>query len=241
MSRLLKALSLALALIALGVFAASCGSSSAQLRVVQAISDSPVNLDIDLNGKSTFTNVGFESIQPSTGYQKVSTGSDPIEVFNTGTTTDVIASTNLNLGGGSQYTVVLQGYVTAGAGTANAPAAVLLTDNNAAPSSGNVEFRIINSSPASPSGSVDVYIVPPGTDITQVTPQVSGLAYGQGSGYQSLAAATYELVVTPQGNTTRYVDQNYSLTAGQIRSFVLVDVSGGGALSGLPLELSDLN
>jgi hypothetical protein len=33
----------------------------------------------------------------------------------------------------------------------------------------------------------------------------------------------------------------YTLSEGQIRTLVLVDVSGGGALSFVPLELNDLN
>ncbi len=44
------------------------------------------------------------------------------------------------------------------------------TDNNTAPTAGDVEFRVINASPSSPGGLVDVYIVPPGTDIGGLAP-----------------------------------------------------------------------
>lgn len=238
MFRLLKVLSLPLALASLGLFAMSCGSSSSQVRVVDAIPDSPVNFDIQLNGKTVFTNVGFESIEPSTGYQKVSSGSDSVEFLQTGTTTPVINSTSINLGGSSQYTVLATGFFN-GSGQ-NAPTAVLLTDNNSAPASGDVTFRIVDASPSAPS-SVDIYIVPPGTDITNVTPSVSALAFQQGSGYVSLAAAIYEVIVTPAGNKTElFPGLDYTLSAGQIRTLVLIDNAGGGNPPTL-LELSDLN
>jgi Domain of unknown function (DUF4397) len=236
MSRLFKVLPLALALVGLALFT-SCATSSSQMRVVQTIPNSAVNLDIHFAGKALFTNVGFPSVSPSSGYQKVSSGTIPIEVLETGTSTDVIPSTNLNLGNGKQYTVLLLG---AGSGLSD-PAAALLTDDNKAPTSGNVEFRIVNASPSAPGGSLDVYIVPPGTDITPLTPQVSALTYQQASDYQSLAAATYSVIVTAQGSKTILVSNDYALSTGQIRSVVLVDVTGGGTLSGTPLLLSDRN
>jgi len=239
MSRLLKALSLTLALASLSIFAISCGSSSSQLRVVDAIPDAPVGLDIQLAGKTIFTDVTFEAIEPNTGYQKVSSGSNSFEAFQTGTTTPVINSTSMSLGGSSQYTAVMTGFYADTSGI-NAPAAILLTDNNAAPTAGNIEFRIVDASPSAPT-SVDVYIVPPGTDITTVDPQVSGLTFQQASSYQSLATAIYAVIVTPSGNKTPFINQDYTLTAGQIRTLVLVDVNGGGAISPTPVELSDLN
>jgi hypothetical protein len=90
---------------------------------------------------------------------------------------------------------------------------------------------------------VDVYIVPPGTDITNVTPQISGLGSStQASSYASLTAATYAVIVTASGNKTPLVNQNYTLVSGQIRTLVLIDNLGGGnGMSTFPLELSDLN
>ncbi|MFZ3262368.1 MAG: DUF4397 domain-containing protein, partial [Terriglobales bacterium] len=110
MSRLTKVLRLALAIIAIGLLT-SCGSSSstAQYRVVQTIPNAPGNFDISVAGKNVFTNVGFGSTEPISGYKSVSTGSDAIEVFQTGTTTPVIDSTSLSLIAGSQSTVLLTG------------------------------------------------------------------------------------------------------------------------------------
>ncbi len=233
MFRFLKALPVTLALAALSIFAASCGSGSqSQIRVVNAIPDVPNNtpLDIDVNGTKVITALAFPNL--------VASGSVTIAALDTGTTTQVLSSTG-TLSGSTQYTVVLAGFI------AN-PSAVQITDNNSAPTSGNIEFRIIH---ASPSGTtpVDVYIVPPGTDITNVTPQVGGanpLAYTQASVYVSVAFAAngYAVIVTPSGNKVPIVNQNYTPPTGSIRTLVLVDNAGGGnGMSTLPVELSDLN
>ncbi len=243
MSRLLKVLPLALAIVAVAILAASCGSSSstAQYRVVQTIPDAPGNFDISVGGKSAFTNVGFGSVEPVFGYDSVSTASATIEVFQTGTTMPVINSTNLNAIGGTQSTVLLTGLDAT-------PAAVVLRDSNTAPLSGQAELRVVDASPSAPA-SLDIYIVAPGIDITQRQPDIPALQFEQQSVYIDLTAAStgyaqIAMIVTKTGDPTKtqLVNQLYTVTAGQIRTLVLVDVyPGGGALSFSPLELNDLN
>jgi Domain of unknown function (DUF4397) len=245
MFRSLKALPVTLALAALSIFATSCGSSSqSQIRVVHAISNGPA-LDVNINTTKVFTNIAFGGVQPTPpAYTKVASGSVTIQAFDTGTTTNPIFGTNgvtANLSSSSQYTIVLAGFLN-GTG-ANAPAALQITDNNTAPTSGNVEFRIIDASPSAP-GTVDVYIVPPGTDINQVNPPtIQGLTYQQASSpYTSVAAGTYSVIVTTSGSKIPIINpQDYALpTAGMIRTLVLVDNPGGGNPPSW-LELNDLN
>jgi Domain of unknown function (DUF4397) len=242
MFRLLKALPVTLALAALSVFATSCGSSSqSQVRVVHAISDGPA-LDINVNTTKVFTNIAFGGVQPTPpAYTKVASGSDTLQAVDTGTTTVLIANTSASLGGSSQYTVLLTGFLN-GAG-ANAPTFNLITDNNAVPTAGDVEIRIIDGSANTPQGGFSVYIVPPGANIVGVLPQVSGLLIGQASLYQTLNVSgnVYEVIVTPNGNQTPIINQNYTITTGSIRTFVIVDNTGGGGISAFPLELADLN
>jgi hypothetical protein len=239
MFRLLKALPLTLALAALSIFATSCGSSSqSQVRVVQAISDETTGLDINVNTTKVFTNIGFQGVQPTPpAYTKVASGSDTLEAVDTGTTTAVIANTSASLSGSSQYTVVMAGFLN-GTGV-TAPTFYLMTDNNSAPTSGNVEFRIIDASANTPTGGFDVYIV---QDPNQLgTAAVSGLTLGQASSYQSVAVGTWFVVVTPHGNQIPDISQSYALTAGMIRTLVIVDNTNGGGISQIPLELNDLN
>jgi|CZKY01.1.fsa_nt_gi hypothetical protein len=226
MFRLLKALPLALALAASTFFTTSCSSSS-QFRVVDAIPDAPVGLDVDVNGINAFTTPfafgTFGSVEPSSGYQKVSAGSDSIEVFQTGTTTPVIPSTSISFGGASQYTVVLAGRY------ASPPTALQFTDNNTAPTSGNVEFRIIHASPST--AAVDIYIIPPLTDVCSVpTKTFTNINFQAASpSYASVAPAPYSVIATYAGTCQIILSQDYPQgTAGMISTMVLVDQPGGG-------------
>jgi Domain of unknown function (DUF4397) len=241
-SRLFKVLPLALAVIGVAVLAASCGSRSgtAQYRVVQTIPDAPGNFDFSVSGKNAFTNVAFGSAEPASGYQTISTGADPIEVLPTGSSTPVVNSTSLNLIAGTQSTTILTGLYAA-------PSMVVLRDNNTAPLSGQAELRIVDASPSAPSN-LDIYIVAPGTDIAPRQPDISSLQFTQPSTYLDLTTeksgyAEIVVIVTQSGDPTKtpLVNQIYTLQESQIRTLMLVDVAGGGALSLSPLELSDLN
>ena len=95
----------------------------------------------------------------------------------------------------------------------------MLTDDNSAPASGDFKIRIVNASPNL--GPADVYIVAPATDLNTVSPNVSNLAFGSATGYQSLAAGSYEIVLTPVGQKFNAVDTgSISLSSGQVRTFV---------------------
>jgi trimeric autotransporter adhesin len=234
---------LALSLASLSILATGCGGNS-QVRVVNAISDAPVNCDLAINGTTLFSDLGFESVSPASGYQSVSSGSDSIEFFQTGTTTPVVNAASMHLQGSKQYTVVAMGYYGDTSG-AEAPGLVLLTDDNTLPKAGDTEIRVVHASPSAP-GSVDVYLLPTGTDISNAAPTISGLMFQRASSYQSLSAATYAyvlytVIVTPSGSKTPFINQGYTLSAGQIRTLVLVDASGSKTPSQTPLALVDLN
>ncbi len=229
MLRMLKILPLLLALGTLGVFTTSCGTDHAKMRVVHASPDSP-NVDVAADGKTVVTDLAFGSFSPASDYLTVTAGSRRVEVRTTGTTTDLINST-VNFGSQKAYTVIAAGFA------ANI-AAVVLTDDNSAPQSGNFKLRVVHTSPSGPSN-LDVYIVAPGTDITGISPTISSLAYGQASGYQSAAAASTQVIITPAGNKTPIINQTYALAAGQIRTLVVLDNAPGGTVDPIPLELFD--
>jgi len=250
MSRLLKVLpfALALAVVASAIFLASCNSNNTQMRLVNGIPNGP-NLDVTLNGSSLYTNIGFETTEPSSGYKGVSSGGDAFVAYPTGTTTNPVISSSLNLGGGNQYTVVMQGLD--GSTGSVAPATSVFTDNNTAPTSGKSNIRVINVSTFADqqfvnNGAVDVYLVPPGTPLNKQTLSYSGLTYGQSSGYLSIGApsgGTLELDITVSGSTVPLFTQDYSVnpSGGQIRTIILVDITGGGNISNEPIVLTDLN
>jgi hypothetical protein len=243
MYRLPGVLAFATVIMVVALFAPACGSSgsTAQLRVVQAIPDAPSSLSVSVDGKSTFSDVSFGTAAPTSGYQSVSAGSGQLAAFVSGSSTPVVNNQAVNLPSTSQSTVVLTGLFAS-------PVAVAIIDNNTAPLPGQVELRVIDASPSAPT-SMDVYVVSPGTDITQATPAVSALKFGSASAYipyntvSSTGFARILVIVTPAGSKTQLVNQIYTPYVGQIRSLVLVDnpPPNGGAMSSTPLVLNDLN
>lgn len=250
MLRRLRLLPLALALGAFGMFAIGCGGSHASMRFVHAAADAP-NVDVAVDGITVVTDLPFANVSPGTGYLTITGGSRLVEVRPTGNTTDLVDAPNVGFSSHQQYTVFFTGQVTSQPPNQTID---LVTDDNSAPQAGNIELRVFHASPSAalpppappppPPASLDVYVVTPGTDITNLSPTIPSLVYQQASGYQNLAAASYEVIMTATGDgaKTRLIDQTYNnLTAGQIRTLVVVDKAGGGAISPTPLVLADLN
>jgi len=246
MFRTLTTLSLTLALAALSGVTTSCGSSDRpQIRVINAIPDSG-STDIWLNGAKIIPDLEFGIVFPTpttpAAYLAVASGSDIIQGFEPGDTTNPISPIGtFNLNGSTQYTVVAVGL------ELNDEPPLVLTDNNRAPRSGNVEFRIVNASLNSPANGVDVYFVPPGTDITSYTPQITALGQGQGSAYVSIPFLDggYAVVITATAKKTELIAQPSAAPSGSITTIVIVDnayVNGvSNGMSQTPLVLNDLN
>jgi hypothetical protein len=210
---------------------------------VQASSDAG-SVDVAVDSKSVATDLTFQSVAPGSGYLTVTAGSRKVEISTAGTTDDMI-NANINFGSGNSYTVFATGFKTLPPSglAAFSIAAVLLTDNNSAPSSGNVKIRVLNAAPvdAIAPPDLDVYVVAPGTDITGVTPNISSLAYGQASAYQDVPASQNQVIFTVAGDKTPIINETYTLTAGQIRTLVTVNVQDGVTMSSTPVVLSDVN
>ncbi|MFZ0799926.1 MAG: DUF4397 domain-containing protein [Terriglobales bacterium] len=255
MSRLPKALPLALALAALIVFAAftaSCGSSSAQARFVNAISNTPGPFDIDFNGIKEFSSVGFGQASAST-YVGVPSGTDTIEALAAGTTTEEFSSTT-SLNSGADYTLVATGRLNGSI----APNIMPFVDNNTAPTNGSVNFRVINASFYGPSGSggaVDVYILANPNPVIPSSCSAAGvnciadLAYNATKPYVTLpynsAGSGWQLIVTVTGSTTPYFNDPLpnvgSSAEGSICTLVLTDQANGTVMSSTFVPLNDLN
>jgi hypothetical protein len=243
MFRTLTALSLTFALAGLSGVTTSCGSTDKpQIRVINAIPDSGLT-DIRVNGTRIVPGLEFDGVFPPpttpAAYVAVPSGSDIIQGFEPGDTTNPISPIGtFNLNGSTQYTVVAVGL------ELNDEPPLLLTDNNRAPRSGNVEFRIVNASLNSPANGVDVYFVPPGTDITSYTPQITALGQGQGSAYVSIPFIDggYAVVITATAKKTALITQPSAAPSGSITTMVIVDNAGGSnGMSQTPLVLNDLN
>lgn len=197
-----------------------CGSGSPHARLMNAMSGfSSIDMTIDNKSAVTGTTYGAAS-----AYVNVSSGSRNLIVESTGSTSPLINQT-VNFSSGDSTVV------------ATDSGATVFTDNNSAPSSGNLNIRVINASPTL--GSADVYIVTSGTSIAGLTPTVSNLAYQAASGYQSFAAGSYQVVFTPPGQQLPVITSSaQSFASGQVRTVVALDAQGGGFTTAV---LSDKN
>jgi len=200
----------------------ACGSSNANVRLLNAIV-SQNSLDLLVDGKTVATSVGYGS---GSSYVSTSSGSHHLQAEASGTTTIVADFGTQNLASNSFSTA---------ASTNNGPA--FFTDDHTAPSSGNVKIRVINASSLLGSGT-DVYVVTSGNGISG-SPTFPGVAYPSASSYTSVSAGSYEAFFTPPGQTFAvFVTSPQSFSAGQNRTIAILDGQGGGFTSTV---LADLN
>jgi hypothetical protein len=203
----------------------STSGTHTQLRVLQASPDEAA-VDILIDGKAIVSGLGYAA---PTNYLSVSSGSRHLQVEPTGTTTPVIDET-ISLSSGTNSTLITDNF-------AAAITPVLLTDDNTAPSSGDIKLRFVNAGAGA--GNVDIYVLPPGSTPPGNATTVSNLALGSASSYQSLAAGSYEIFVTIANTFFSYVDSGpLTFNAGQNRTIVLVSDLAGGFKT---VTLSDLN
>jgi len=251
MSCWLKALPVTLAVAAVTIFTASCGSTgTTHVRFVNAIQDTAqygTGLDIQISGTKEFTDVAFFGYSPTSGYTNVPSGGVLLEALETGSATAVF-SADLTLTSGSQRTLVATGFAINSAKVAVINAA----DNNTAPTGNNVEFRVIDASPSGPPA-VDVYILPVGSSGSLTPPAtIANLAYRSASSYVTIPynsnranGANYTMFVTATGTTTPIL-LTQSVSAGTsfegaIRTLILTDQENIDQLNPLAIVLNDLN
>lgn len=214
-------------IVCLIVLSAACGSSNsnAQLRVMNA-SAGESSINVTVNSTTISSGLGYGTASSYTG---VSSGSPTLEIVPNGSTTAII-NQSISLSSGATYTVLADNY-------SSDIGLTIFTDTNTAPSSGNFNLRVINAAPGL--GTVDVYVVSPGTNLNTVTPSLTALAFEGASTYLSLASGSYEIYFTLTGQKLAYVDSGpQTFNAGQIRTLVGLNGESGGYTAAV---LADVN
>ena len=197
-----------------------CGSTSSHARLMNAMVGIS-SIDMLLDNKSIVTGVGYGA---ASGYVNIASGSRNMIIESTGSSSPLINQTAAFPSGDGTVIATDSG-------------AVVLTDNNDTPSSGNIKIRVVNASPTL--GTVDVYIVTSGSSIAGTNPAFSSLNYQSATGYQTLAAGSYQVILTPPGQQFAvYTSSGQSFASGEIRSFVALDAQNGGFTTAV---LSDKN
>jgi len=207
------------------VLTLACGTGNSQVRLLNA-SPGESALTASVGGTSIDSTVNYGT---ASSYVSVTSGSATLGVEAAGTTS-LLIDESITLSSSAYYTVLAGNY-------SSAINATILTDDNTAPTSGNVSIRIVNASPAL--GTADVYVLAPGSSLSSATATVSNLNFESASSYQSLSAGTYEMYLTQPGQKSAIIDSGpLTLTSQQIRTVVGLDGQSGGYETAV---LSDLN
>ncbi|HGL4259963.1 DUF4397 domain-containing protein [Burkholderia dolosa] len=167
------------------------GISKPQARFVNAVPAGP-NVDYYLNGKVDASGVAYKGV---TRYHDIDSGTQTASYDVSGTSVTV-ASQSFSAANGHHYTTIALPSTSSAISVIDDPYAKGLLSDKA-------RVRSFNASPNAQN--VDVYVVPPGTDITTQSPTLAGAAYqnavpasGQDSVYMN--GGTYQVVVTTAGS-----------------------------------------
>lgn len=220
MIRLRKPAPLSIALGALSAiaFTTGCGSSSTQIRLLNAM-DGQTSINLVVGSSTLATGVAFGA---ASNYTSISSGSQALEIQANGAT---LFNQTLSVNSGNNTVLA----------TNSGP--TVFADNKTTPSSGNIQIRTINASTSL--GTADVYVVAPGIDISTVNPTFSALAYQSASSYATLPAGSYQIEFAQAGSKNILINSNaISFSAGQIRTVVALDNPSGGFTTAV---LADLN
>ena len=192
------------------------GSPATSLvRIIDASPDAPA-LDVYQGSGVLAYNLGLGTI---TSYVPITPGNYTVQGDTAGTKQALVSATGTFLNG-SQYTVLIGNY-------SNALQELILKDQSQAATTGQFNVRFIDQ--ATRIGALDVYLVPTGSTIVTVKPVLTNTTFNANSGYISLPAGTYTLVLLAAGTVpTATVVPAYTGTAvvygsGSARTIVLID------------------
>ncbi len=167
---------------------------------------------------------------PNTGiYAAILAGSRTLVLRRTADTNSTVASFQLTIAANADVTV----YGTGGAG-GTPVTSFLTTDDNVAPSAGQVRVRVVHLSPTA--GPVDIFVTAPGADLATATPTLANFAVRTASSYLAVPAGTYQVRVVPAGTApaaraaaVAINVASLALPAGGVRTIVAADNNIGGA------------
>lgn len=195
--------------------------AGADLRVVHGSADAPA-VDVTANNGSTpaIANLAFPE---ATGYLNLPAATYNFKVTPNGATSPVVINADVPLANGSAYTLVAVGAL------ANIEP-LLLTDNNRSVAT-EAKVRLVHASTLA--GNVDIYVTAPGAGIASAMPAFTNVPFKAETGYVSLAAGDYDVVIAPTGTKTEAIKAPVTLAAGGVYTAIARDGAGLTAALGV--------
>lgn len=195
-----------------GIVASQSGS---QVRIIDASPDAP-GLDIYQNNAALAYNLGFGTI---TSYVPIDPG--------TYTTTSTVAGTKQVLSSSKGTFVTATQYTVLIGNSAASLQQLTLKDQSQPAPSGQISLRFIDQ--ATRISPLDIYLVPAGKKLTDVTPVVTNINFNVNTGYLNIPTGTYTLVMVPTGTIpasdtiATYTGAQITYTGGSASTIILID------------------
>ena len=210
----------AIVLLAFALALSSCNStgpsSASAVRMVHAVADGP-QLTMDINGTPAAVGMLYGQDSP---YFTVQAGPTQLTVRVTGTTLVVVP------GGATLAPNQLYSFFVVGPFASVSP--FIVADDTTRPASGNIAFRFIHAAPSA-GNNLDVYIQPPGADLTTAQPTIGDATFLSSSPYTPFPLADYVLSVTAAGSKTVLLSSGTLTLPNQgARTLIALDAPGGG-------------
>jgi hypothetical protein len=161
-----------------------------RLRVINLIPNA-ASMQLTVAGSTFVSGLPFQGL---TEYMDVASGTNEFKVSVDGGATTLI-DIPVTLAIGVDYTFLVYGPVEA------VHSSVFLDTTTIFPDGGTFDLRVINV--ATSNNSVDIYLTPPGTDLTATAPTIAAAQYGSATTFTVVNTSTYELRITP--NATKDV------------------------------------
>lgn len=202
-------------------------ATPARVRVIHASPDAPA-VQVVANGNFAAPLVPSLAFPNATPFVDVPGAAYNLKVTPVGNNDAIVINADVALAAGSEYSVYAVDQL------ANIMPLVL-TDNRRRVAT-QARVRIVHASPSA--GNVDLYVLAPGTALTNAMPAFSNVPFKADTGYVDLAAGTYEVSVTPTASKTAAIGPvSITVANGGVYTVAARDAAGGGApLSVIPLD-----
>lgn len=196
-------------------------NAGADLRVVHNSADAPA-VDVTANNGATpaVANLAFPD---ATGYLNLPGATYNFKVTPNAATMPVVINADVPLMSGTAYTLIALGAL------ANIEPLLLTDDNRSVATEAKV--RLVHGSTLA--GNVDIYVTAPGAGIAAATPAFSNIPFKASTGYVSLAAGDYDVIIAPAGTKTEAIKVGVALEAGGVYTAIARDGAGLTAALGV--------
>lgn len=198
-----------------GCTAVQSTATSTQVRIIDASPDAG-GLDIYAGTSALAYNLGFGTIS---SYVALAPATYTFAADTAGSK-QVLTSAKATVVTGKQYTILINN-VSADLG------ATVLTDQAQSAPAGEISLRFLDEATAV--SAVDIYLIPSGQTLLEVSAVLTDVAFGSNSGYVNVPSGTYKIVMVPTGtvptSTTvaTYTGSSVGYTSGSATTVILLD------------------